>query len=158
MTSVQMVCKSWLDICKDPLMWQTIDMHNDGDPNTDLDLEQMCCDVVDRNYGQLLDINIEYFESDELLHYITARQTEYMVDMKCEGCVNAVKNKLQIVNGVKSVEVDLSNQVVRILGSTPVKTMTEALEQTGRKARLIGQGVPMRRKEIAERKTELISI
>lgn len=37
---------------------------------------------------------------------------------------------------------DLSNQVVRILGSTPVKTMTEALEQTGRKARLIGQGIP----------------
>lgn len=37
---------------------------------------------------------------------------------------------------------DLSNQVVRILGATPVKIMTEALEQTGRKARLIGQGVP----------------
>ncbi|RDX77507.1 Copper chaperone for superoxide dismutase, chloroplastic/cytosolic, partial [Mucuna pruriens] len=68
--------------------------------------------------------------------------TEYMVDMKCEGCVNAVKNKLHEINGVKNVEVDLSNQVVRILGSTPVKTMTEALEQTGRKARLIGQGVP----------------
>jgi len=68
--------------------------------------------------------------------------TEYMVDMKCEGCVNAVKNKLQTVNGIKNVEVDLSNQVVRILGATPVKTMTEALEQTGRKARLIGQGVP----------------
>ncbi|OMO81001.1 hypothetical protein COLO4_23814 [Corchorus olitorius] len=68
--------------------------------------------------------------------------TEYMVDMKCEGCVNAVKNKLQSVNGVKSVEVDLSNQVVRIRGSTPVKIMTDALEQTGRKARLIGQGVP----------------
>ncbi|XP_024029097.1 copper chaperone for superoxide dismutase, chloroplastic/cytosolic isoform X1 [Morus notabilis] len=68
--------------------------------------------------------------------------TEYMVDMKCEGCVNAVKNKLETVNGVKSVEVDLSNQVVRVLGSASVKTMTEALEQTGRKARLIGQGVP----------------
>ncbi|WRX16960.1 Superoxide dismutase [Theobroma cacao] len=67
--------------------------------------------------------------------------TEYVVDMKCEGCANAVKNKLQTVNGVKSVEVDLSNQVVRILGSSTVKTMTEALEQTGRKARLIGQGV-----------------
>ncbi|XVE64951.1 hypothetical protein DITRI_Ditri07aG0142600 [Diplodiscus trichospermus] len=69
-------------------------------------------------------------------------QTEYMVDMKCEGCVNAVKNKLQTLNGVKSVEVDLSNQVVRILGSSPLKSMTEALEQTGRKARLVGQGVP----------------
>ncbi|KAF4403968.1 hypothetical protein G4B88_014424 [Cannabis sativa] len=41
--------------------------------------------------------------------------TEYMVDMKCEGCVNAVKNKLQTVNGVKSVEVDLSNQVLNNL-------------------------------------------
>lgn len=96
-----------------------------------------------------------------------------MVDMKCKGCVNAVKNKLQIVDGetfelldwtkiyallplicgnylmldwfplgVKSVEADLDSQVVRILGSTPLKTMTEALEQTGRKARLIGQGIP----------------
>ncbi|KAJ9129037.1 hypothetical protein P3X46_034197 [Hevea brasiliensis] len=68
--------------------------------------------------------------------------TEFMVDMKCEGCVNSVKNKLQTVNGVKNVEVDMGNQVVRVLGSSPVKTLTEALEQTGRKARLIGQGVP----------------
>ncbi|KAK9198533.1 hypothetical protein WN944_013718 [Citrus x changshan-huyou] len=68
--------------------------------------------------------------------------TEYMVDMKCEGCVDAVKQKLRTVTGVKNVEVDLSNQVVRILGSSPLKTMTEALEQTGRKARLVGQGVP----------------
>lgn len=104
------------------------------------------------------------------------------MDMKCDGCVNAVKNKLATVDGgyehlkyvlyqieydfdcrlfglgfsiqceliycflgntlgVKNVDVDLSNQVVRILGSSPVKTMTEALEQTGRKARLIGQGI-----------------
>ncbi|KAH0645964.1 hypothetical protein KY284_033848 [Solanum tuberosum] len=68
--------------------------------------------------------------------------TEFMVDMSCQGCVNAVKSKLQTVEGVKNVDVDLDNQVVRILGSSPVKTMTEALEQTGRKARLIGQGVP----------------
>lgn len=40
------------------------------------------------------------------------------------------------------MEVDLANQVVRILGSSPVKTMTEALELTGRNARLIGQGIP----------------
>ncbi|CAI9771756.1 unnamed protein product [Fraxinus pennsylvanica] len=47
--------------------------------------------------------------------------TEFMVDMKCEGCVNSVKDKLQTLY---------------------VKILTEALEQTGRKARLIGQGVP----------------
>ncbi|OUZ99471.1 Superoxide dismutase [Macleaya cordata] len=68
--------------------------------------------------------------------------TEFMVDMKCDGCVNAVENKLLTVDGVKSVEVDLSNQVVRVLGSSPVKIMADALEQSGRKARLIGQGVP----------------
>ncbi|KAH6778948.1 copper chaperone for SOD1 [Perilla frutescens var. hirtella] len=68
--------------------------------------------------------------------------TEYMVDMKCEGCVNSVRNKLQTVDGVKKVDVDLTNQVVRVLGTSPVKILTEALEQTGRKARLIGQGLP----------------
>ncbi|KAJ4879232.1 hypothetical protein Rs2_36286 [Raphanus sativus] len=68
--------------------------------------------------------------------------TEFMVDMKCEGCVNAVKSKLETVEGIEKVEVDLANQVVRILGSSPVKAMTQALELTGRKARLIGQGVP----------------
>lgn len=68
--------------------------------------------------------------------------TEFMVDMTCDGCVSAVKNKLQTLDGIKGVDVDLSNQVVRVLGSLPVKTMVDALEQTGRKARLIGQGVP----------------
>ncbi|KAI3985287.1 hypothetical protein MKX01_033601 [Papaver californicum] len=68
--------------------------------------------------------------------------TEFMVDMKCEGCVKAVKNKLVTVDGVKGVEVDLSNQVVRVVGSSPVKKMAFALEETGKKARLIGQGSP----------------
>ncbi|KAF2620240.1 hypothetical protein F2Q68_00042460 [Brassica cretica] len=68
--------------------------------------------------------------------------TEFMVNMKCEGCVNAVKSKLETIEGIEKVDVDLANQVVRILGSSPVKTMSQALEQTGRKARLIGQGVP----------------
>lgn len=68
--------------------------------------------------------------------------TEFMVDMKCEGCVSGVRNKLEPLDGVKLVDVDLPNQVVRVLGSISIKTMTMALEQTGRKARLIGQGLP----------------
>ena len=44
--------------------------------------------------------------------------------------------------GVKKVDVDLTNQVVRVLGISPVRILTEALDQTGRKARLIGQGLP----------------
>ncbi|XP_039138613.1 copper chaperone for superoxide dismutase, chloroplastic isoform X2 [Dioscorea cayenensis subsp. rotundata] len=68
--------------------------------------------------------------------------TEFMVDMKCEGCVSAVKNNLLKLKGVKNVDADLSNQVVRVLGSIPLKNMVDALEQTGRKAKLIGQGSP----------------
>ncbi|GAB2209842.1 hypothetical protein Drorol1_Dr00027067 [Drosera rotundifolia] len=68
--------------------------------------------------------------------------TEFMVDMKCDGCVKTVKNKLEAIEGVKRVEADLSNQVVRILGTTSVKYLADALDQTGCKARLIGQGVP----------------
>ncbi|KAM1024748.1 hypothetical protein ACFX15_037310 [Malus domestica] len=79
------------------------------------------------------------FQSDGALPELL---TEYMVDMKCNGCVKSVKNKLETLEGVKSVEVDLNSQVVRVLGSTPLKTMTEALEQTGQKGRLIGQGIP----------------
>lgn len=40
------------------------------------------------------------------------------------------------------MEADLANLVVRVLGTSTVKDMTDALEQTGRKAWLIGQGVP----------------
>jgi copper chaperone for superoxide dismutase len=40
------------------------------------------------------------------------------------------------------MEVDLNNQVVRVLGSLPVKTMLDSLNQTGWDARLIGQGNP----------------
>jgi len=49
---------------------------------------------------------------------------------------------LPFTTGIKNIEVDLSNQVVRVLGSLPVKTMLDALHQTGRDARLIGQGNP----------------
>ncbi|KAG8083018.1 hypothetical protein GUJ93_ZPchr0014g47441 [Zizania palustris] len=69
-------------------------------------------------------------------------KTEFMVDMKCEGCVTAVKNKLKTLEGIKNIEVDLKNQVVRVLGSLPVRTMLDTLHQTGRDARLIGQGNP----------------
>lgn len=59
-----------------------------------------------------------------------------MIILRC--CLSCVMEK----KGIENVEVDLPNQVVRILGSSPVMAMTQALEQTGRKARLIGQGVP----------------
>ncbi|KAK3012852.1 hypothetical protein RJ639_010352 [Escallonia herrerae] len=69
--SAQKVCTTWRKICKDPAMWKVIDMHNLGD--LPYDLEVMARHAVDRSQGQLVDINIEYCGSDELLEYIVDR-------------------------------------------------------------------------------------
>ena len=39
------------------------------------------------------------------------------------------------------MEFDLTNDVVRVEGTASLKSLKEALRKTGRKARLIGQGV-----------------
>lgn len=67
----QMVCTSWLHICKDPSMWRSIDTH-DSNAYGDywFDTEGMARHAVDRSCGQLLDINIEYFGTDEFIHYL----------------------------------------------------------------------------------------
>ncbi|KAE8683177.1 putative F-box/LRR-repeat protein 23 [Hibiscus syriacus] len=76
LNSAQNVCSQWRKICKDPSMWRSIDMRNSGDlHNMDYDLEKMCVHAVDRSCGHLLDINIEYFGTDDLLFYISERST-----------------------------------------------------------------------------------
>ena len=75
LVSAQKVCSLWFNICKDPLMWRTIDMRNDGDlagPQA-IDLEKMCRHAVDRSSGQLFDITLEYFGDDDLIAYIVSR-------------------------------------------------------------------------------------
>lgn len=69
--TIQFVCKSWFDVCKDPLVWRKIDMYNIGETGSNLSLDRMCRDAVDRSCGSLVDMNIEYFGNDALLKYIT---------------------------------------------------------------------------------------
>ncbi|XP_030968810.1 F-box protein SKIP19-like [Quercus lobata] len=68
--SAQKVCMHWRNLCKDPSMWRAIDMRNHE--YWDLDhLEKMCRHAIDRSSGQLRDISIEYFGTDDLLKHIT---------------------------------------------------------------------------------------
>ncbi|KAI5407345.1 hypothetical protein KIW84_053556, partial [Lathyrus oleraceus] len=86
-TSACLVCPLWWNICKDPLMWHTINMTNVRclfyknhfeNPTTfsllynnhpeDL---KVCRYAVERSCGHLIDINIEYFANDDLLEYIS---------------------------------------------------------------------------------------
>ncbi|XP_041027034.1 putative F-box/LRR-repeat protein 23 [Juglans microcarpa x Juglans regia] len=77
LTSAQRVCLLWRNLCKDPSMWRKIDMRNLGDLwDMPYDLETMCRHAVDRSCGQLVDINVEYFGTDELLHYIAESSSQ----------------------------------------------------------------------------------
>lgn len=75
--SAQKVCTLWRNISKDPSMWNSIDMRNLGDRDTDFDLVKMCSHAIDRSCGHLQDINIEYFGTDKLLAYITQRYLSF---------------------------------------------------------------------------------
>ncbi|CAK9140259.1 unnamed protein product, partial [Ilex paraguariensis] len=72
--NVQSVCSAWRRLCKDPAMWRVIDIHSSGALFDMLyDLESMCRHAVDRSEGHLVEVNFEYFGTDELLHYIAER-------------------------------------------------------------------------------------
>ncbi|XP_062096289.1 F-box protein SKIP19-like [Humulus lupulus] len=123
MTSGQMVCKSWLDICKDPLMWRTIDMRNNGDRDFGLDLEKMCRDVVDRSCGQLVDINIEQFGSDELVRHITSSSSQIKrlrlaccYDVSDEGLIEAIE-KLPLLEELDLTLCSFSENFIEALGN-----------------------------------------
>ncbi|CAI9782178.1 unnamed protein product [Fraxinus pennsylvanica] len=74
--SAQKVCTTWRNVCKDPSMWRVIDMKNLGEYHDFMSeyLDTMCRHAVDRSEGQLTDIYIDYFATDELLQYISERE------------------------------------------------------------------------------------
>ncbi|CAM8890789.1 unnamed protein product [Rhodiola kirilowii] len=71
----QKVCTSWLNICKDPSMWRSINIR-DSHAYYWLDTEGMARHAVDRSCGQLLEINIEYFGTDEFIHYLAQHASQ----------------------------------------------------------------------------------
>ncbi|KAK1375544.1 putative F-box/LRR-repeat protein 23 [Heracleum sosnowskyi] len=66
----QKVCTAWRRICKDPAMWRVIDMENLQDLVTPRALEKMCMNAIDRSQGQLVDLNIELFPTNDLIEFL----------------------------------------------------------------------------------------
>ncbi|XP_019090167.1 PREDICTED: F-box protein SKIP19-like [Camelina sativa] len=69
--NAEKVCRSWRRVCKDPSMWRKIDMHNSED--MECNLEIMCHHAIDRSQGGLVEIDLWYFGTDDLLNYIADR-------------------------------------------------------------------------------------
>ncbi|GMN54579.1 hypothetical protein TIFTF001_023697 [Ficus carica] len=108
--SAQFVCSSWLKICRDPLLWRTIQLRGLSSPDFPSDLETICRRAVDYSSGQLVEINIGDFATDRLLQYITNRSSQ----IKClrlfrcfqisDGGLSAAAAKLPLLE-----ELELSN-------------------------------------------------
>lgn len=71
--NAQKVCTTWRKICKEPSMWRVIKMNNCSDPSERPICQEMCKNAVDRSQGQLVDLSITDFCTDELLQYISDR-------------------------------------------------------------------------------------
>lgn len=63
---------------------------------------------------------------------------EFAVQMTCNSCVDAVKNTLKNVNGIKSFEVDLEKESVVVESSLPTLDVQQILESTGKKVAVRG--------------------
>ncbi|XP_059292359.1 F-box protein SKIP19-like [Lycium ferocissimum] len=72
------VCTTWRRLCQEPAMWRVIKMQNAGADfwDSEDDLEKICRQAVDRSQGQLIDISLEYFGTDDLLNYIAERSPQ----------------------------------------------------------------------------------
>ncbi|KAK6932116.1 F-box domain [Dillenia turbinata] len=111
LTSAQKVCKLWWKLCKDPAMWRTIDL-SDWKYCLDMNLspQEVARNAVDRSCGELVDISIEYYGTDRLMEYITARASNLkrLRLVKCrifyEGLIDAAK-KLPLL---EDLEISLS--------------------------------------------------
>ncbi|TQD88692.1 hypothetical protein C1H46_025766 [Malus baccata] len=125
LTSAQMVCATWYNICKDPLMWCTIDLRDlDHQKHIHYDLEKMCRHAVDRSSGNLVGINVEDNGSDELLNYITncSSGIKRLRLVRCDGITNeglaTVASKLPLLEDLEISYCAFSHEPLAVVGSS----------------------------------------
>lgn len=122
--TAEKVCSKWRRVCKDPSMWRVIDMWNDGDlSEMDYDLEVMSRHAVDRSQGEAVDINLQYFATDNLLHYIAERSGK-LKRLSIACCYGMVCDSL--------VEVVQKFPLLEELSLTHTTITTEGIEALGR--------------------------
>lgn len=72
--SARKVCKSWRSICSDPAMWRVIDLSYSGYvDDIGFYVGIIARKSVDLSCGKLIDFRIDYFGTNDLLHYISNR-------------------------------------------------------------------------------------
>ncbi|KAL6204468.1 hypothetical protein ACLB2K_021735 [Fragaria x ananassa] len=120
--SAEMVCMKWHKISKDPLFWRKIDMRIDGDLE-EWDYEDMFRLAVDRSSGNVVDISIVHFGTNELLAFITKRASKIRCIrlLSCNGVsdegLSRMALKLRLLEELDiSLCMWISHEAVRAVG------------------------------------------
>ncbi|XP_006339379.1 putative F-box/LRR-repeat protein 23 isoform X2 [Solanum tuberosum] len=121
--TAEKVCSKWRRVCKDPSMWRVIDMWNLGDlSDMDYDLEVMCRYAVDRSQGEVVDINLQYFATGQLLEYIAERSGKLKrlsiaccYGMVCESLVEVVQ-KFPLLEELSLTHTTITIEGIEALG------------------------------------------
>ncbi|VFQ78462.1 unnamed protein product [Cuscuta campestris] len=120
--NAQRVCSSWRNICKDPSMWRFVDMKHLGDD--DKYLKAMCRLAVDKSKGQLTELHIDRFATDELLHYISERSSKLrcLLIRNCQGVGNdgliAVAKKCHLLEDLHLVHIINAHNSIQAIGQS----------------------------------------
>ncbi|CAL0306541.1 unnamed protein product [Lupinus luteus] len=124
LNNAQRVCTQWRTISNDPAMWHTIVMRNAYDPyEMQFDsLDKMCRHAIDRSRGNLVDITLEHFCSDDLLNYI-ADSTNHLNRMRLLSCNDIseegmikVAKKLPLLEELDITISNLSVDALEVIG------------------------------------------
>lgn len=67
-------------------------------------------------------------------------QVEFAVRMTCQKCVNAIRESIADVEGIKDIDISLERGTVIVETNLPYSVIQEKIEKTGRQAVLKGYG------------------
>ncbi|KAL4563517.1 hypothetical protein LXL04_027560 [Taraxacum kok-saghyz] len=95
--STRKVCTTWGRICKYPAMWKVVTMLKQPVDGSDWDhgLEALTKEAVDLSRGELIDISIEGFCTDELLDHIVL-QSNKLKRLCLVSCLNITETVLSL--------------------------------------------------------------
>ncbi|KAG2330731.1 hypothetical protein Bca4012_019672 [Brassica carinata] len=116
--NAQKVCTSWRHVCKDPKMWQKIDM-------------------VDRSQGGLVEIDISYFGTDSLLNYFALSSSNLrslklalVSPITTEGLTEALV-KLPLLEDLEVAQCTSWGDSLKLVGQSCPKLKTLKLHSFG---------------------------
>ncbi|CAH9104239.1 unnamed protein product [Cuscuta epithymum] len=116
-----MVCTTWRNVCKDPTMWRVINMSKPSFSDDD-ELEDMCRHAVELSQGELNEIIIEDFCTNELLLYIAQRSSKLkklrLVSCYCvsNDCLSKAAIQLPLLQDIQIYFCSLSVEFIKTAG------------------------------------------